>query len=203
MRSSTKSLLVSLGTVAAVAVSPLILDTWGGTPQGSDAPVEAAVSATASASPGAVRTAVDDAAPSPSPSTGSAMGGDLPPELLPNPPYPQCPVTEEGAWWTDPGDPYTCIDPGSVPFHEPTPPGIDPELLKPIFENPGYFHEPTPPGIDPELLEPIFTDPAPVEPAPATDCRTAGTLQCTVSIMGQDYVVSFSDGKPVGVVEAR
>lgn len=111
--------------------------------------------------------------------TGSAMGGDLAPELLPLPPYPQCPVTDAGAWWTDPADPYTCLPPGSVAFHEPTPPGIDPELLEPIFEEPG-----TPPG-------------------PGDDCRTVGALQCTVMIMGQEYVVTFSGGKPVGVMEAR
>lgn len=134
------------------------------------------------------------------------MGGELPPEALPSPAYPQCPITDDGAWWTDPADPYTCLRPGSLPFHEPTPPGIDPELLKPIFEDatpeePREFHEPTPPGIDPELLKPIFEDPA--VPARGEDCRTTGALQCTVTIMGQAYVVSFADGQPVGVVEAR
>jgi hypothetical protein len=107
------------------------------------------------------------------------MGGDLPPGLLPDPPYPQCPITEDGAWWTDPADPYTCIPPASRPFHEPTPPGIDPGLLEPIFEDPG------------------------TEPGPGGDCRTTGALQCTVTIMGQDYVVLFADGRPVGVVEAQ
>ncbi len=67
--------------------------------------------------------------------SGSGMGGDLPPEALPSPPYPQCPITDAGVWWTDPADPYTCIPPGSIPFHEPTPPGMPPELLEPIFEN--------------------------------------------------------------------
>lgn len=106
------------------------------------------------------------------------MGGELPPEALPSPAYPQCPITDDGAWWTDPADPYTCLRPGSLPFHEPTPPGIDPELLKPIFEDPAV-------------------------PARGEDCRTTGALQCTVTIMGQAYVVSFADGQPVGVVEAR
>ncbi|MEC5198298.1 hypothetical protein RCH21_000506 [Arthrobacter sp. PL16] len=68
---------------------------------------------------------------------GSGMGGDLPPETLPEPSYPQCPITEAGAWWTEPSDPYTCLPPQSIPFHEPTPPGIPPELLEPIFEEPG------------------------------------------------------------------
>ena len=106
------------------------------------------------------------------------MGGDLPPEALPSPPYPQCPITEAGAWWTDPADPYTCIPPGSLPFHEPTPPGIPPELLEPIFEQP-------------------------VPPGPGEDCRLVGALQCTVTIMGEDYVVTFAEGRPVGVSEAR
>ena len=110
---------------------------------------------------------------------GSGMGGDLPPGLLPDPAYPQCPITEDGAWWTDPADPYTCIPPGSIPFHEPTPPGIDPELLEPIFEEPG------------------------IAPGAGDDCRTAGALRCTVTIMGQDYVVTFADGKPVGVLEVQ
>jgi hypothetical protein len=79
---------------------------------------------------------------------GSGMGGDLPPGDLPTPPYPQCPITEAGPWWTDPSDPYTCIPPGSVPFHEPTPPGIPPELLEPIFEDPA-----------PDPLEPIAPAP--------------------------------------------
>ena len=134
--------------------------------------------------------------------SGSGMGGDLPPESLPSPPYPECPITEAGAWWTDPADPYTCIPPGSIPFHEPTPPGIDPGLLDPIFEAPGSFHEPTPPGIDPGLLEPIFEAPGTGAGA-GEDCRTTGVLQCTVTIMGQDYVVTFADGKPVGVVEVQ
>ncbi|MCU1632139.1 MAG: hypothetical protein JWM61_791 [Micrococcaceae bacterium] len=68
---------------------------------------------------------------------GSGMGGDLPPETLPEPSYPQCPITDAGAWWTEPSDPYTCLPPQSIPFHEPTPPGIPPELLEPIFEEPG------------------------------------------------------------------
>lgn len=94
---------------------------------------------------------------------GSGMGGDLPPGYLPTPPYPQCPITAAGAWWTDPADPYTCLPPASVPFHEPTPPGIDPELLEPIVEaevpeGSAGWHEPTPPGIDPELLEPIVEE---------------------------------------------
>ncbi len=156
---------------------------------------------------------------------GSGMGGDLPPESLPSPPYPECPITEAGAWWTDPADPYTCIPPGSMPFHEPTPPSIDPGLLEPIFDGPGSFHEPTPPGIDPGLLEPIFDgpgsfheptppgiDPKLLEPifegtgtgaSPKDDCRTTGALQCTVTIMGQDYLVTFADGKPVGVRELQ
>ncbi|KQN96725.1 hypothetical protein ASF21_15280 [Arthrobacter sp. Leaf234] len=96
----------------------------------------------------------------PDPGIGSGMGGDLPPGNLPAPPYPHCPITAAGAWWTDPADPYTCIPPASVPWHEPTPPGIDPELLEPIVEVEAPpasvpWHEPTPPGIDPELLEPI------------------------------------------------
>ncbi|WDF32067.1 hypothetical protein PTW37_09250 [Arthrobacter agilis] len=107
--------------------------------------------------------------------TGSGMGGDLPPEALPSPPYPKCPITAAGPWWTDPADPYTCLPPGSLPFYEPTPPGIDPGLLEPIFEEPGApggslpFHEPTPPGIDPGLLEPIFEDPVLSERASAGD----------------------------------
>ncbi|TPV22531.1 hypothetical protein FJV46_13820 [Arthrobacter agilis] len=107
--------------------------------------------------------------------TGSGMGGDLPPEALPSPPYPKCPITAAGPWWTDPADPYTCLPPGSLPFYEPTPPGIDPGLLEPIFEEPGApkgslpFHEPTPPGIDPSLLEPIFEDPVLSERASAGD----------------------------------
>lgn len=199
MRSSTRSLLIAFGTAAAVAVVPLALDQGG---QASDEHAVAVVdttptlskvtdvSAGSSAVPaGDVQEPVaGDTAVAPSPAsgpttspgtTGSAMGGDLAPELLPLPPYPQCPVTDAGAWWTDPADPYTCLPPGSVPFHEPTPPGIDPELLEPIFEEPG-----TPPG-------------------PGDDCRTIGALQCTVTIMGQEYVVTFSDGKPVGVMEAR
>jgi hypothetical protein len=66
---------------------------------------------------------------------GSGMGGDLPPEALPLPPYSQCPITDAGVWWTDPADPYTCIPPDPIPFHEPTPPGMPPELLEPIFED--------------------------------------------------------------------
>ncbi len=118
--------------------------------------------------------------PSPAPRpSGSGRGGDLPPEDLPAPPYPQCPITEAGAWWTDPADPYTCIPPGSLPFHEPTPPGIDPELLEPIFEEPG------------------------TAPDQGDDCRTTGAFQCTVTIMGQDYVVTFAHGKPVGILEVQ
>ena len=94
----------------------------------------------------------------------SGMGGDLPPEVLPAPDYPQCPITEAGPWSNDTADPYTCIPPYPIQFHEPTPPGISPELLEPVFEAPvapvgsvgGY--EPTPPGIDPSLLEPIMED---------------------------------------------
>ncbi len=226
MRSSTKSLLVTLGTVAAIAVTPLVLDNRGGTADGSIVSAESLLSDSAASDAvqdptrqGSVDTEVvvgTDATPLPaqapadgaaSPARpGSGMGGDLPPEYLPAPPHPQCPITEAGAWWTDPADPYTCIRPGSMPFHEPTPPGIDPELLKPIVEDarPGSvpFHEPTPPGIDPELLKPIFEAPS-VEPVPGADCRTSGALQCTVTVMGQDYVLTFSDGKPVGVAEAR
>ncbi len=199
MRSSTRSLLIAFGTAAAVAVVPFALDQGG---QASDEHAAARVNTTATLTEftggsvgsstvpiGQVQEPIaGDTAVAPSPAsgpstspgaTGSGMGGDLAPELLPLPPYPQCPVTDAGAWWTDPADPYTCLPPGSVPFHEPTPPGIDPELLEPIFEEPG-----TPPG-------------------PGDDCRTIGALQCTVTIMGQEYVVTFSDGKPVGVMEAR
>lgn len=216
MRSSTKSLLVTFGTVAALTVTPLVLDLAGDTPQGPPASAaDTTISDTTSAvTSDAARTAVDEPAPpvgdprpgvgaAPLPRPGSTMGGDLPPEYLPTPPYPQCAITDAGNWWTDPADPYTCRPPEPISFHEPTPPGIDPELLQPIFEEPISFHEPTPPGIDPELLEPIFEDPAAIEPAPGADCRTTGSLQCTVSIMGQNYVVTFSDGQPVGVVEAR
>lgn len=114
--------------------------------------------------------AVGEAAPTDS-GVGSGMGGDLPPEVLPAPAYPQCPITEAGPWGTDPADPHTCIPPYPIQFHEPTPPGIPPELLEPIFEEPGApvapvtpagpegsvgWYEPTPPGIDPSLLEPIM-----------------------------------------------
>ncbi|MHA7284859.1 hypothetical protein ACX80I_01150 [Arthrobacter sp. MDT3-44] len=181
----------------AAAIAPLALEYQGQAAE--DAPVSAVVDAVAPAPSGAAGDLVADPAPStggqespvpedtppapaPAPAPawpGSGMGGDLPPGSLPVPPYPECPITEAGAWWTDPADPYTCIPPGSVPFHEPTPPGIDPELLEPIFEEPQ------------------------TQPGPGDDCRLVGALQCTVTIMGQDYVVTFSDGKPVGVAEAR
>ncbi|MEG9248532.1 hypothetical protein V6S67_10605 [Arthrobacter sp. Soc17.1.1.1] len=198
MRSSTRSLLIALGTAAVIVVQPLLMDP--GSRAAQDVPVVAAAEAPVpAAEPVTVRDGVQDgvqdgsgasrpgapaasadAPPSPAPPpSGSGMGGDLPPGDLPTPPYPQCPITEAGAWWTDPGDPYTCIPPGSRPFHEPTPPGIDPGLLEPIFEEPG------------------------TAPAPGDDCRTTGALRCTVTIMGQDYVVTFADGKPVGVVEMQ
>ncbi len=101
------------------------------------------------------------------------MGGDLPPELLPSPPYPSCPVTELGNWWTDPADPYSCLPPESRGFSEPVPP-----------VGPGDW---TPWG------------PAPAEPS--GDCRVDGTQRCEVLIMGQTYVVTFSDGKPLHVYE--
>lgn len=216
MRHSTRSLTIALASAAAIAAAPLVFDYRGPATAEATAAVtsEAAEIATPdptgppTGAPGAGQ--VDPAAfagvevpvvvpgiPSALPRTeapdvppgsglpvggtagrGSGMGGDLPPEALPEPPYPQCPITEAGAWWTDPADPYTCIPPGSLPFHEPTPPGISPELLEPIFEQP-------------------------VPPAPGEDCRLVGALQCTVTIMGQDYVVTFAEGRPVGVSEAR
>lgn len=207
MRSSTRSLLVAFGTAAAIAVTPLVWDSTGRAVEDVPAAVTSPSGPALSApSPGVVA-APDEApragdpapvpatgpaavadpvtpptAPNPgsaAPNPGSGMGGDLPPGNLPTPSYPDCPITEAGAWWTDPADPYTCIPPGSRPFHEPTPPGIDPELLQPIFEAPE-----TPPG-------------------PGDDCRAVGALQCTVTIMGQDYVVTFADGKPVGVMESQ
>lgn len=192
MRSSTRSLLVSFGAAAAILVTPLALQSSQQVVH--DIPAAVAAEA-ATESPDAVLADRVPESPSavvpgsvipapigvPAPSApgtavpGSATGDGLPPELLPAPPYPQCPVTEAGAWWTDPADPYTCIPPGSIPFHEPTPPGIDPELLKPIFEEPGA----------------------------GDDCRTTGALQCAVTIMGQEYVVTFANGKPVSVSEAQ
>jgi hypothetical protein len=193
MRTSTRSLLFAFSTAAIILAHPLL--TEPGPQVSEDVPAVVAVPAVGPSSTAGVQAephegddaalpaapaAVTGPAPSPGPlSPGSGMGGDLPPEALPSPPYPQCPITEAGAWWTDPADPYTCIPPGSVPFHEPTPPGIDPELLEPIFEEPG------------------------TTPDPGNDCRTTGSNQCTVMIMGQDYVVTFADGKPVGVVEVQ
>lgn len=220
MRQSTRSLLVAFGTATAVVLTPLAMGLGGHTvdevppaagatvepvhttgqpvepAQPTEQPVQPALSpvddasdadtpptGTAPPTGAATETGSDAPVPMPGsapalPGSGSGMGGDLPPEALPTPPYPQCPITEAGAWWTDPADPYTCIPPGSLPFHEPTPPGIPPELLEPIFETPG-----TEPGAD-------------------DDCRTTGALRCTVTIMGQDYVVTFAEGKPVAVAEA-
>ncbi|TYC99490.1 hypothetical protein FQ377_05890 [Arthrobacter echini] len=161
---------------------------------------------------------------------GSGMGGDLPVESLPAPGYPSCAVDGAGTWWTDPADPYTCLPPVSRPFHEPTPPGMPPELSQPIFGEPPVsrpfheptppgmppelsqpifgeppvsrpFHEPTPPGMPPELSQPIFGDPA--EALTPDDCRVTGAMQCTVTIMDQVYVVDFVDGEPVAVAAAR
>jgi hypothetical protein len=218
MRHSTRSLTIALATAAAVAATPLVLEYWELSPAGDPAAATSEVAADVAppgpidSPPGQPVAARVDAAsagaersvfvPGPAPvpaqaedapvasgqgsslpgrdsdGPGSGMGGDLPPEALPSPPYPQCPITGAGAWWTDPADPYTCIPPGSLPFHEPTPPGIPPELLEPIFEQP-------------------------VTPGPDEDCRLVGALQCTVTIMGQDYVVTFAEGRPVGVAEAR
>lgn len=102
------------------------------------------------------------------------MGGDLPPELLPSPAYPSCPVTDLGNWWTDPADPYTCLPPESRGFSEPVPP-----------VGPGDW---TP------------WDPAPVQPG--EDCRVDGVQRCEVLIEGQTYVVTFSEGAPLHVYAA-
>lgn len=221
MRHTTRSLLIAFGTAGTLVVTPLALDhpreaavdpavpmgsvsapvTAPGSPAAADPAPAGTVSADATAGPiGAGDTSAapgppeaapvpSQAAPAPGPPlsqpapapTGpdGGMGGDLPPGALPMPPYPECPITEEGAWWTDPSDPYTCIRPGSIPFYESTPPGIPPGLLEPIFEEPG------------------------TAPGPGEDCRLIGALQCTVTIMGEEYVVTFSDGEPVGVAEAR
>lgn len=206
MRTSTRSLLVGLGTAATIVAAPLVFDPGarsvddlhaamsdpvpGDVQTSSSAPIAPAADSAGPApvegtaevpAPPVVAQAPlpDPTAPAAPPYPGSGMGGDLPPEALPSPPYPVCPITEAGVWWTDPADPYTCIPPGSIPFHEPTPPGIDPELLEPIFEE------------------------GPTEPGPGDDCRLVGALQCTVTIMGTDYVVTFADGKAVGVMEAQ
>jgi len=223
MQHTTRSLLVAFGSAAALVAAPLVLDVQERTAAdeavtvAGAAPAPPTVAGAAPAPPtgavpvpapptGAVLAAVpavpalpaatdvpsggsvlaeDPDAPGPTTTVpvplpaGSTRGGDLPPELLPTPPYPSCPITEDGAWWTEPGDPYTCLPPGTATFYEPTPPGIPPELLEPIFEEPG------------------------TGPGPDDDCRTSGALQCTVTIMGQDYVVTFADGKPVGVREAQ
>ncbi|WP_434994046.1 hypothetical protein [Arthrobacter sp. Ld5] len=205
MQHGTRSLLIAFTSAAALVAAPVVMEVQGRTDEAVavPAPTAAAPSAVPSSVPAvappsssapavpvpaggspAVSGAVDaPAAPGPTPPAplpaDPARGGDLPPESLPTPPYPQCPITEEGAWWSDPGDPYTCLPPGSM-----------------------MFHEPTPPGIPPELLEPIFEDPA-TAPAPEDDCRVTGAMQCVVVIMGQEYTVTFADGRPVGVVEAQ
>ncbi|MHA7238534.1 hypothetical protein [Arthrobacter sp. TMS1-12-1] len=208
MQHTTRSLLVAFGSAAVLVAAPLALDLQERTvaddavtvpSQAPASPTDAAptvaVPAAVPAVPVLPATADDPsagggpaehtAAPDPAPTApaplpaGATRGGDLPPELLPVPPYPQCPITEDGAWWTDPADPYTCLRPGSVTFYEPTPPGIPPELLEPIFEEPD------------------------AAPTPENDCRTSGALRCTVTIMGQEYVVTFREGKPVSVLEAQ
>jgi hypothetical protein len=191
MRTSTRSLLVAFSTAAIIVLHPLL--TEPGTQASEGVPVVVGVPAVEESSTAGLHAGVQDAvdaeppaapAAEPSPSSeplppGSGMGGDLPPEALPSPPYPQCPITEAGLWWTDPADPYTCIPPGSMPFHEPTPPGIDPALLEPVFEEPG-----TPPDQ-------------------GGDCRVTGPNRCIVTIMGQEYAVTFADGEPLGVVEVQ
>lgn len=222
MHSSTRSLVIAFGTAAAVALAPLALDHSGqavdspvaavsGAPAGSAPPGTAVpVGTTGTSDSAGAEVAALDPTTMPSPPVVASDGPGLDPVTdtlpigsgagglssgsLPTPSHPQCPVTEAGAWWTDPADPYTCIPPGSMPFHEPTPPGTSSGSVP--------FHEPTPPGIPPELLEPIFETPG-AEPGPGGDCRTTGALQCTVTIAGQDYVVTFADGSPVGVAEAR
>ncbi|THJ66973.1 hypothetical protein E8P82_05815 [Arthrobacter echini] len=160
--------------------------------------------------PGAVAVRDEGSGAVPASSAGSAMGGDLPTSGLPSPAFPRCPTPAEGNWWTDPADPYTCLPPVPVPFHEPTPPGMPPELLQPIDAAPTApgvlpvpvpFHEPTPPGMLPELLQPI--DAAPTAPIDTDDCRVSGAMQCTVTIMGQAYVIDFVGGEPVAVSPAE
>ncbi|MBG6217593.1 hypothetical protein IWX75_002051 [Arthrobacter sp. CAN_A6] len=119
-------------------------------------------------------TGPETAAPPTVEEVGSGMGGDLPPELLPSPAYPSCPVTDLGNWWTDPADPYTCLPPESRGFSEPVPP-----------VGPGDW---TP------------WDPAPVQPG--EDCRVDGVQRCEVLIEGQTYVVTFSEGAPLHVYAA-
>lgn len=118
--------------------------------------------------------APESAAPPVAVEAGSGMGGELPPQQLPSPAYPPCPVTELGNWWTDPADPYTCLAPESRGFSEPVPP-----------VGPGDW---TP------------WDPAPVEPG--GDCRVDGVQRCEVLIEGQVYVVTFSEGAPLHVYAA-
>ncbi|WP_156135171.1 hypothetical protein [Arthrobacter sp. L77] len=195
MQHTTRSLLVAFGSAAALVAAPLVLDTQGRTAADeavtvsgaaiappASAPLLVAPSDGPSAAGGSPAAAADPAsttAPGPVPSPpADGRAADPAAELLPGEPSPQCPITEEGAWWTDPADPSTCQRPGSRPFFEPTPPGIAPELLEPIFEDPAT-------------------------PGAGDDCRITGALQCVVEIMGQDYVVTFSDGVPVGVAEAR
>ncbi|WP_298251331.1 hypothetical protein [uncultured Arthrobacter sp.] len=185
MRNTTRSLLVGVGT-ATVLLVPLMVDAGG--QELADAPATAGVApaqlppggnspgGTGGDSPGGTGVAGSEpitAQPSegagglpgsPVPA-GSGMGGDLPVELLPTPAYPSCAVDAAGTWWTDPADPYTCLPPVSRPFHEPTPPGMPPELSRPILGDPEEalgsrpFHEPTPPGMPPELSRPILGDP--------------------------------------------
>ncbi|MBG6225685.1 hypothetical protein IWX63_002258 [Arthrobacter sp. CAN_A2] len=194
MQHTTRSLLVAFGSAAALVAAPLVLDVQGrtaadeavavpgaataGPASAPDLPPIADGPAGVSGSTGAPAGSGAMTAPVPLP-TDAGRPGDLPQGFLSATPSPRCPVTEEGAWWTDPADPSTCLRPGSVPFFEPAPPGIPPELLEPIFEEP-----PTLPGT-------------------GEDCRVTGTRECVVDIMGQGYVVTFADGKPVGVVEAQ
>ncbi|WP_146067371.1 hypothetical protein [Arthrobacter sp. SX1312] len=197
MRHTTRSLLLAFGSAAALVATPLALDVQGGTvadhavagPGAATTPSMAipAVPGTADGPPAVGASTEDPVEVVPvttttvqvPPPVDAGPEGDLLSEVPPPPPSPQCPITEEGAWWTDPADPHTCLRPGSIPFFEPTPPGIAPELLEPIFEDP------------------------PTSPDAGEDCRLTGAQECVVGIMGQDYVVTFADGRPVGVVEAQ